>query len=69
MYQVGNDADADFYSPQTRFWELLSGALLAWLTLHHDEVNDWLRRRGLLSRAGAGLAGARRLASLAISPA
>ncbi len=31
---VTQDAVATFYSPQTRFWELLSGSLLAWLTLH-----------------------------------
>jgi len=26
---------ADFYSPQTRFWELLAGALLAYITSHN----------------------------------
>jgi len=25
---------ADFYSPQTRFWELMLGSILAWLTLY-----------------------------------
>jgi peptidoglycan/LPS O-acetylase OafA/YrhL len=65
IYQVGNDAAADFYSPQTRFWELLSGALLAWLTLHRNEVVLWLRRRGVLSQAGAGMADARRPTALA----
>lgn len=28
------DAVATFYSPQTRFWELLSGSLLAWVNLY-----------------------------------
>lgn len=31
---VNNDVVATFYSPQTRFWELLSGSLLAWIA--HD---------------------------------
>ncbi|NDD90692.1 acyltransferase, partial [bacterium] len=31
---VGHDAVAAFYSPQTRFWELLSGAGLAWVALN-----------------------------------
>ncbi len=28
------DAVATFYAPQTRFWELLSGSVLAWFTLY-----------------------------------
>ncbi|MGC4062885.1 MAG: acyltransferase family protein [Aquabacterium sp.] len=31
---VKADAVATFYAPQTRFWELLCGGLLAWLTLY-----------------------------------
>lgn len=31
---IQEDAVATFYSPQTRFWELLAGSLLAWLTLY-----------------------------------
>ena len=31
-------AVATFYSPQTRFWELLIGSLLAWLTLRKEDV-------------------------------
>lgn len=31
---VNQDSVATFYSPQTRFWELLTGSLLAWLTLY-----------------------------------
>jgi peptidoglycan/LPS O-acetylase OafA/YrhL len=38
------DAVATFYSPATRFWELLSGSLLAWIAL---------RRARLRSTAGA----------------
>jgi len=41
---------ATFYSPQTRFWELLSGSLLAWFTLYKKDIftnvrmklDDWL---------------------------
>lgn len=31
---IKQDMVATFYSPQTRFWELLSGSLLAWVTLY-----------------------------------
>ena len=31
---ISQDAVATFYSPQTRFWELLSGSMLAWITLY-----------------------------------
>jgi peptidoglycan/LPS O-acetylase OafA/YrhL len=34
MKGVKQDMVATFYSPQTRFWELLSGSLLAWVTLY-----------------------------------
>lgn len=50
MNGVGQDKVAAFYSPQTRFWELLSGSLLAWVTLDKTgsyavakyQVNRWL---------------------------
>lgn len=31
---IKQDATAAFYSPQTRFWELLSGSILAWFVLY-----------------------------------
>jgi len=34
---VRQDAIATFYSPQTRFWELLCGSLLAWLMLYQRQ--------------------------------
>lgn len=34
IYGVKNDSVATFYLPQTRFWELLCGALLAWHMLY-----------------------------------
>lgn len=47
---AGYDAVATFYSPQTRFWELLEGSLLAWFTLYKKnayaslklKMNTWL---------------------------
>lgn len=35
---VKQDAVATFYSPQTRFWELLSGSLLAWVALYNKDA-------------------------------
>jgi peptidoglycan/LPS O-acetylase OafA/YrhL len=34
--KVGNDTVAAFYTPQTRFWELMVGSLLAYVMLHHE---------------------------------
>ena len=49
---VKQDMIATFYSPQTRFWELLSGSLLAWFTLYKKDafanikskIDVWLSR-------------------------
>ena len=35
---IKHNAVASFYSPQTRFWELLFGSLLAWLSLYKKKV-------------------------------
>jgi peptidoglycan/LPS O-acetylase OafA/YrhL len=35
---IKHDMVATFYSPQTRFWELLSGSLLAWITLYKKDT-------------------------------
>ena len=40
--EVDRDAMAAFYSPQARFWELSSGSLLAYLTLHKGSVKAGL---------------------------
>jgi peptidoglycan/LPS O-acetylase OafA/YrhL len=34
--KVGNDSVAAFYNPQTRFWELMIGSLLAYKMLHQE---------------------------------
>jgi peptidoglycan/LPS O-acetylase OafA/YrhL len=49
---IKQDMIATFYSPQTRFWELLSGSLLSWFSLYKNvaisnmkhKVNFWLSR-------------------------
>ena len=38
VWEVSADAVATFYSPQTRFWELLTGSTLAWATLHRQRA-------------------------------
>jgi peptidoglycan/LPS O-acetylase OafA/YrhL len=35
---INQDKVATFYSPLTRFWELLTGSLVAWLTLYRKQV-------------------------------
>lgn len=47
---INEDAVAAFYSPQTRFWELLCGSLFAWMTLYKKgafetvklKLDNWL---------------------------
>jgi peptidoglycan/LPS O-acetylase OafA/YrhL len=36
---VNRDLVATFYSPQTRFWELLSGSLLAWIVHDRSKID------------------------------
>jgi peptidoglycan/LPS O-acetylase OafA/YrhL len=40
---VASDAAADFYSPLTRFWELMAGAILAYLSLYKLDPG-WISR-------------------------
>jgi peptidoglycan/LPS O-acetylase OafA/YrhL len=49
---VKQDMVATFYSPQTRFWELLSGSLLAWFAIYKNnsfhsyalKIDGWLAK-------------------------
>ena len=42
IYGVKDNGTGTFYSPQTRFWELLIGAALAYVTLHQQTpVGKW----------------------------
>ncbi|HEV2523913.1 MAG TPA: acyltransferase family protein [Gammaproteobacteria bacterium] len=38
LVKYQSDGVADFYSPQTRFWELLAGSLLAYISHHHSQL-------------------------------
>lgn len=38
LYLVFNDQTAAFYSPASRFWELMVGSVLAYLSLHHPQM-------------------------------
>lgn len=47
-----SDGVADFYSPQTRFWELLAGSTLAYITLYNIQFWSQVKmvRKGLLGK-------------------
>src|SRR5258708_9742504 len=47
--QIQTDPIATFYFPQTRFWELLCGSLLAWLTLYKQGASIKIGIGGELS--------------------
>jgi peptidoglycan/LPS O-acetylase OafA/YrhL len=38
IYLIQNDKIADFYSPISRFWELMVGGILAYISLHHNHL-------------------------------
>ncbi len=42
---VNNNAVATFYSPQTRFWELLCGSILAWMILYKKDTLTFVKRK------------------------
>jgi len=45
VHDVGTDTAKAFFMPQTRFWELLAGAMLAYLHLFKQlRLEDWLKR-------------------------
>jgi peptidoglycan/LPS O-acetylase OafA/YrhL len=52
------DPAADFYSPLTRFWELMAGALLAYLSLHWCDLAETFYKlpRPALQLIGVGAA-------------
>jgi peptidoglycan/LPS O-acetylase OafA/YrhL len=41
---LSRDPAADFYSPLTRFWELMAGAVLAYLSLHWEDLTKLVRK-------------------------
>ena len=50
---VSKDLVATFYSPQTRFWELLSGSILAWFALYKKDAYEGFRLKADRWLAGA----------------
>jgi len=51
ILNVQSDSVGTFYSPQTRFWELLVGSLLAYVTLHkHQHFQIWREISGPTAR-------------------
>ena len=59
MKSIYVDVVATFYSPQTRFWELFSGAILAYLHLHEAKNTHplFLRANHFCSRYANALSG------------
>jgi peptidoglycan/LPS O-acetylase OafA/YrhL len=55
---LSSDPAADFYSPLTRFWELMAGAVLAYLSLYWEDLARIFRKlpRPALQIIGAGVA-------------
>jgi peptidoglycan/LPS O-acetylase OafA/YrhL len=55
---LASDPAADFYSPLTRFWELMAGAVLAYLSLHWEGLAGIFRKlpRPAPQIIGAGVA-------------
>ncbi len=50
---VLRDPVATFYAPQTRFWELVAGSLLAWLSLYSAAASNMKVTGNVLSLLGA----------------
>ena len=40
FYTISGNSTAAFYSPATRFWELMIGGLLAYISLHKPSINS-----------------------------
>lgn len=53
LTEISSDPVGTFYSPQTRFWELVCGSTLAWLTLYKSpfRTHIWMTIDGLLAKA------------------
>lgn len=69
LHVVGTDGPAAFYAPQTRFWELLCGSLLAWFRVMHNSPSGAVGGLGhwqaaVAARCPGGQAGAANLLSL-----
>lgn len=45
IMQVRSDGVEAFYSPLTRFWELLLGAQLAYITVYYKEITNYIHQK------------------------
>ena len=45
IISINSYAVATFYSPHTRFWELLCGSLLAWITVYKPDAFDEIKNK------------------------
>lgn len=45
VYEIKNNPVATFYSPLTRFWELLSGSILAWVSFNKRDEIEKIRNK------------------------
>jgi peptidoglycan/LPS O-acetylase OafA/YrhL len=48
---INQDSVATFYSPQTRFWELLSGSVLAWFKVYNKSFLYTLKFHSLFAKS------------------
>ena len=55
IYEASNDKIASFYSPLTRFWELLAGSLLALINEKTKSLENFKINSNFLSFLGIGL--------------
>jgi peptidoglycan/LPS O-acetylase OafA/YrhL len=55
LYQYSRDTTALFYSPQTRFWELMIGAILAYITVSPTPLKKLVSDRFSSLRAQVGV--------------
>nr|WP_245200089.1 acyltransferase family protein [Herbaspirillum sp. LeCh32-8] len=53
IYLIGHDQTAAFYSPLARFWELMVGGALGYITLHRQDLNR--HYKNLQAWLGVGL--------------
>lgn len=45
LHEIKNNVSSTFYSPHTRFWELSSGALLAWSKLYRIDCCELIKQK------------------------
>ena len=61
VHTAGSDTAADFYSPLTRFWELMAGSVLAYASLYPAAPQWFYRKLSPTTCSSLGAGGASRL--------